>query len=257
MTDAVFTFINGAEYCKSADLQVYIKSLLECGFKGDKVIFTSEMPIEFRCDLVEKGFIISEFPKEEIYWLYRDRHLAYYNWNSGHDYRFIIQTDSRDTLFQKNPVEYLENRFGKEPGNHVLLTSEGFVHAESPTNTSNQGHYQKGLAKHQRPFANWPVINGGTVAGTGKRILYYDLAIWFAGLGRVARDGDQAITNYARYYFQRDESVSVADPKESTWCITGEGLNVKKYTPLPIDAYYLFHQWDRTSYADSIRRKYL
>lgn len=253
MTDAIYGWITGKEFCEDPGVQVYINSLCACGFEGQKIIFTCEMPSEFARKLNNKGFDIVWIPKEEVHTLYRDRHLAYYKTDiMCTNYRYIIQTDTRDTVFLKNPIDWIEHTQRKAK---LFLVSEGFPHKVSPINIQNQTRYQQTLAApFKKDFSSWPVINGGTVIGHGNIMCFYDLAIWLSGIH--ANGGDQCATNYVSQTLSLHPDVEILDPKLSNFCLTGEAINLGAIVPKNIYDYYLFHQWDRTRYKDEILKKW-
>lgn len=253
MTDAVFGWITGNKFCEDPNLLVYVHSLAASGFTGDKVIFTCEMPLGFRNLLETFGFIIVDVPKEEVHTLYRDRHLAYYKYKLLlNNYRYVLQTDTRDTVFFKNPIDWINktNRKGQ-----LFLISEGFEHKVSDINIKNQTRYQRTLAgPFRKDFKDWTVINGGTVIGYGDFMRFYDLAIWLSGIH--ADGGDQCATNYVAQILGLHPNVEILYPQESHFCLTGEGINLGVIVPKNIKDYYLFHQWDRTSFAPGILKEW-
>jgi hypothetical protein len=259
--DVAITWISGADFCALPEVQVYLNSLVSCGFQGDRVIFTHDMPAWFRTDVTARGFTVIDVAASRITRVSRDRHVFFANYLNSYQnaYRFVVVTDSRDVLFQSNPVEYLQGCCGPE---FVVLAAEGMHHIDSPWNMEEQAAFQQGLGAHASEYKDWLVLNGGIQLGTVNRVRHLLFDIWLASL-RIT-GGDQAALNYIGDHLELDYTVKVMHPASSPFCVTGEGINVGKYSPMPrfkdglivlgdLDTpYFIFHQWNRTEWRDAI-----
>lgn len=105
-----------------------------------------------------------------------------------------------------------------------------------------------------------PVLNGGVIYGKPDIVAHFCLLVWSNGLKSDC--SDQAVINYVANFVE----PHISSPVTESFCITGEGVKegfvqIKEqdavfYNPQTNDKYKIFHQWDRTVYADKIRQKY-
>jgi len=265
-TDCTMTWISGTEFCQKKEVQVYLNSLLECGFDGKKLVFTNDMPKDFRLDIEAKGFNVVDVPATEVEDINRDRHYAYYKYLSKHtDFRYVLITDSKDVLFQENPILFVGLAYGSQ---FIMLVDEGLLHKESWYNSESQKDLQSRLRAFKTDFNEWQVVNAGVMLGTVDKLKLLLLNTWMSTFALSSKCGDQAGLNFAYRLLTEDAFIFLNHPKDSVFCATGEGMNVGTYAPKPIWnndklthadlklPYCLFHQWDRTAYAADILRRY-
>ena len=89
--------------------------------------------------------------------------------------------------------------------------------------------------------------------------------LWVNSNRNSQSNTDQATLNYLYPYFKSNPKIMVCHPLEDNFCATGEGI---KYGNVPVkyngievanqnnENYYIFHQWDRTEYAETIRNNF-
>ena len=110
------------------------------------------------------------------------------------------------------------------------------------------------------------MVNGGTFGGKPKDVLYH-LLLAVSNANRKSHGviPDQAIYSDMSQFMGDFNFVEYCHPYSSTFCATGEAIkrdNVKVYfingqvCNENNEPYVLFHQWDRTEFADQIRNKY-
>ena len=91
-------------------LKPWINSIKETGFRGDIVLIAID-PDTHTVEQIEKsGVIVIKAKNETKQMIHMQRFLHVYNflkWN-GALYRYVITTDVRDVIFQKNPSDYLQ-----------------------------------------------------------------------------------------------------------------------------------------------------
>ncbi len=196
-------------------------------------------------------------------YIIRDRWLAFWRYIDPTYHKYVVITDSRDVVFQRDPVDFCY----RVSDDRLILTGEGFSHQHSPFNLIDQLEAQRDIADFDVPFTSWPVINAGVVAGPADKVKQLCLTIWTNCIRSRGKCTDQGVFNYLSYYWRQDPTFYVANPNEDPWCITGEGL---KENLLDIDVvyqdgelrinektpYFIFHQWDRTKYSQEILQKY-
>lgn len=102
----------------------YVESINQCGFSGDKVMITYNVPNETIQYLKENGWDV--FGGQLIGHPHMKRlidiYLALKQLKSN--YRFVITTDVRDVIFQTNPSDYLNKNLKKR----ILASSESVLY---------------------------------------------------------------------------------------------------------------------------------
>ncbi|MCB9030029.1 MAG: hypothetical protein H6619_03185 [Deltaproteobacteria bacterium] len=268
--DATITWASGEGFFNQPGFEVYIQSILRSGFEGDKLIFTTDIPEKWRERLNQLGFNIVTVNPQIIEVVVRDRFLAYWMYlaENAERYRYIIATDARDVIFQRNPIPYLSAKFLPH-SDFVLLTSEGMKHCESDWNMRDQYGCQKNVKRFVKDYRNWPVINGGIQLGTAKQLKDFFFTLWSATLMTNGECTDQGVLNYILSFLEKDPNIFIDNPAKSVLCATGEVIKNKLMDPMPLfenhqvinsntmETYILYHQWDRTSHAEELQKHYI
>lgn len=149
----LLTWISGKEFCQSEGVQIFINSLNKSGYKGHKVVFTTDMEESFEKSLVDMEYEVAHVncvqvletlttPREQYFALLRNRWQAYYNYLNSHSFDKVVITDSKDVIFQRNISDYLEKI---ERG--IVVCSEGVTHQESQWNLNEQALLQLAIKK--------------------------------------------------------------------------------------------------------------
>ena len=119
--------------------------------------------------------------------------------------RYVLTVDTRDIVFQSDPMIWIENHIGN---NELIVASEGGSYSgDTPANKENKRRLIAvfGSEAYDR-MKDRPVCNGGVVAGTPSAMLelqraIYDLCPRVPGCGGVPPSvngwpSDQEILNY-------------------------------------------------------------
>jgi hypothetical protein len=113
-------------------LKYWVNSINQSGFEGDKVMIAFNISYETVEKLTKAGFqviIPGTNNEEKRCYEYQsslpvhvERFIHIYNYLDSHDnYRFVITTDVKDVVFQKDPTKFL----GVElPGSKLMFASE-------------------------------------------------------------------------------------------------------------------------------------
>lgn len=271
--NVVLTFAGGTEFFNNQGFWIYINSLIEHVTNADFVILTHEMPDSVRSKLESKNFKVEQV-KADVQFLYRDRHLCFYNFfnKHGRDYKRAMVTDCRDVVFQLNPFDWLERTekyFNSitYQNHYVVLTYEGFAMKQSGFACIEDFEFQRDVP---RPFLKedrerW-VINGGIALGTPQALQSLHYLIWSLTLKSIGRCTDQATFNWLSDYFSGNASFLIDHPQAGNLCLTGEGVKEGCVEPILMEGrlcntfkqtYYMVHQWDRLDYLrEEIIAKY-
>jgi hypothetical protein len=268
----LLTYASGDTIFQEETFWVYVRSALRNVPEADVVILTHDMPEEIRDDLEDLGIIVSDFPKEEMFHLFRERHLAFWRYlnNHGHKYDYIFVSDCRDVMFQKSPFSWVDDwreRYDDIKGEHtflerfVVLVSEGFKMQQSGFACIEHFEFERDV---ELPFLKkdkdrW-IINGGTMLGTPRELQNFHFLIWAVTLKSIGRITDQATLNWLLYYLDKDEGYSISHPQHDHLCLTGEGVKeggvepiLKEgvlYNPKSNKPYCVIHQWDRLEHLE-------
>jgi len=259
MTNAVVTWASGESFCYSDGFRSYIGSL--CNIKdSDFFVFTSDMPNDVRSSLKEQGIHVVDFPSDQIRYILRDRHLAYFNWLSqkSEDYDLFLFTDSKDIVFQTNPFDHWNTK-------PVMLVCEGMEHKQSLWNLNDQSQVQLDVREFRLPIQERPVLNGGVIMGKGTCLKYHFFIIWSNTLKSIGSCTDQGVLNFLYNWLEYNPDYSITDPRKDNFCLTGEAVKERwvqvvfengLYKNLQGDTFSIIHQYDRLPQSPIVMERY-
>ena len=272
----ILSWASGEEFCKLDTFQVFCKSL--SAVAADKVFFTTSMPDDVADDLESQGIKVLEAPKDQIEYFSRDRYLIYreYLLSYGHKYDYVLTADSKDVIFQQNPFDWIElwkARFDNIQGDHsflnnfVIFVSEGMKVEQSPWNLIEQFEFQHDVRPtfRKEPRGRW-VLNSGIYLGTPDALKNYFMLLWSVHMKTIGPCTEQACLNYLYHFLEEDETYSVTQPWNDTFCLTGEAVKHGHVKPILKDGflqisdtnpYFLLHQWERTEFKDDLLAHWL
>lgn len=259
-------------------LKYWINSINKSGFDGDKVLILMNCDSDTVKKVTESGFGVIAFKKDEnenlVYEssmpVHTERFLHIYNYLKDKDYRYVITTDVKDVVFQKNPIEYLEKECVSK---NLVFASESILYKDEPWGDQNLKETFGPYIYEQ--FKNNEIFNVGVLAGHGYAIRDLVLNIFVACLNRPIPICDQSTFNFL---ISRNpyNSLSKYARSEDGWAAqlgtTGDPSKSKQFDPLLLEEkpklindivttskgeeFYIVHQYDRCSFADIIRQKY-
>ena len=89
------------------DIKPYVESIEQSGFKGEKLMLVYDVSQEVIEYLNKKGWLIaqSELQEHIILQRFRDMYALLHQYETD----WIIWTDVKDVIFQKNPIDWIEN----------------------------------------------------------------------------------------------------------------------------------------------------
>lgn len=153
-------------------IRPWVNSLERSGFDGDKAMICYNVSFETINELSARGFKVFGFERNE-----EDRRLEYtkpgfnivcerflHLWgilqNFKDQYRYIITTDVKDVLFQRNPSEWLENNIGDKK---VVASSESMYYKDEEH--SNFALYSNYGPAVYGAYNEKLIYNAGVMAG--------------------------------------------------------------------------------------------
>lgn len=199
--DVVVGCISEYDYHK---IEPWIVSLEKSGFSGDKIMICYNIRKEVVDHLTRKGWQVYGHGTDKLgnyvsnvppYRIVVERFSSLYqlsralNWKEK--YRFIITTDVKDVIFQKNVSEFLEANYAKD-GKKINVGSECIRFRDEPWGDENM--------KNSYPIAyekmkNETIYNCGTISGNADVMEDLFLNIYLLSLGSQVHNPDQAAIN--------------------------------------------------------------
>ena len=248
-------------------LKYWINSINKSGFEGDKVMILMNCDSDTVQKVVDAGFGVIGFNKDEKGNLnysssmpvHTERFLHIYNYLRDKDYRYVITTDVKDVVFQKNPIEFLEAECISK---NLVFASESILYKDEPWGDQNLKETFGPFIYEQ--FKNNEIFNVGVLAGHGYAIRDLALNIFVACLNRPIPICDQSTFNFmisqnpytslSRYCFSEDGWAAQLGT-------TGDPSKASQFDPVLLEPkpkfngdivttskgkeFYIVHQYDR------------
>lgn len=193
-------------------LKYWVNSIKKTGFEGDVVIVGSNLKKDTIDKLTSRGVKLCLYGKQESNGDVVSQQAAaphverfFHIWNfldsvGINEYGYVITTDTRDVIFQKDPVEWLQSQTissSTDMGmiDHILVcSSEGMRYANEPWGNKN-------LLEAFGPFfhnklKNKLIYNVGTIAGDYDTVRGMMLMIFQMSINRPIPIVDQAVFNF-------------------------------------------------------------
>lgn len=236
------------------ELYNYVESINQCGFSGDKVMIVYDVTQDTINYLKENGWEVFQSQLQGHIHMHR-LITMYLTLNSlDREYRYVITTDVRDVVFQKNPSKYLENNLKKD----ILVSSENVKYKDESWGTKNilEGYNEVFLQRYAENVS----CNVGVLAGKYKSIKDLLLLNYIVSqAGNTQHYTDQSSFNFIIHNNLVQSSVQI-EGLETNWAYqigTLDNPNLIGEKTFNISDYVIVHQYDRvTKYSDYITRKY-
>lgn len=180
-------------------LKYWVNSINQSGFEGEKVLILMNADRETCQKVNEAGFKIIGFQqdaegnlvhKSDIM-VHVERFLHLYRLLSQTNYRYVITTDVRDVVFQKNPIEWIENSLGDRA---MIFSSESIKYKDEPWGNQNlletYGPFIHNIFKENEIF------NVGVLAGRAEYLRDLCLNIFVASTNSPISICDQSTFNF-------------------------------------------------------------
>jgi hypothetical protein len=183
-------------------LKYWVNSINKSGFQGDKVMVAFNIDYETIEKLSQAGFqvILPGKPNEQAQRyeyqsslpVHVERFVHIYNYLNTHDeYRFVITTDVKDVVFQKDPTKFL----GMElPGAKLMFASESMLYKDEPWGNQNLME-TFGPFFHER-FKDNIIYNVGVLAGRAESMRDLCAMIFVMSVNRPIPIVDQSTFNF-------------------------------------------------------------
>ena len=249
-------------------LKYWVNSINKSGFEGDKVLILMNCDKDTVLKVTQAGFKVVGFKQDEesnlVYSsnmpVHTERFIHIYDYirNNG-PYRFVITTDVKDVVFQRNPVEYLEEHCNT---NNLIFSSESMKYKDEPWGNQNlletYGPYVHNIFKENE------IYNVGVLAGRGDAMRDLAINIFTSCTNRPIPICDQSTFNFMISQHPYTDTCKYAKSEDGWACQLGTTADPSKmadFEPKLLEArpilkdgkittstgepYYIVHQYDR------------
>lgn len=248
-------------------LKYWVNSINKSGFEGDKVLILMNCDKDTVQKVTEAGFYIVGMKQDEEGNLtyssnmpvHTERFLHLYNFLKDRDYRYVITTDVKDVVFQKNPIEFLEKNCTNK---NLVFASESIKYKDEPW--GNQNLLETFGQYIYEQFKDNEIFNVGVLAGHGYAIRDLALNIFVSCLNKPIPICDQSTFNFmisrnpynAMSFYAKSETgwaaqlgttgdPSKADQFDSVILEPKPKLTDGIVTTSVGEEFYIVHQYDR------------
>lgn len=202
-------------------LKYWINSINRSGFTGDKVMVLMNCDVETAKKVLNAGFKVIAFNQNEEGHLthssqipvHVERFLHMHNYlrESETKYRYVITTDVKDVVFQKNPSEFIENCIGD---NQLIFASESIHYKNEPWGDNNLletfGPFFHNIYKENE------IYNVGVLAGKANSMQDLFAKIFVMSTNRPIPIVDQSTFNFM-VSMEPYKSTSLYLKSENAW----------------------------------------
>ena len=180
-------------------LKYWVNSINASGFEGDKVLILMNCDKDTAQKITDAGFSIIAFNQDangnltyqSQLMVHVERFIHIYKLLKDNNYRYVITTDVKDVIFQKNPSEWLEQNLSKEE--RLVFSSESMKYKDEPWGRENLTQcYGQGIYED---FKNNTIFNVGVLAGRGYAMRDLVLQLFLNCINRPISIVDQAVFN--------------------------------------------------------------
>jgi hypothetical protein len=261
-------------------IKPWVNSLDRSGFTGLKVMICYNIPFSVASELAERKYTILAFGKNEEKEMlhYSDQpfniclerffHMWYFfsKMREKEQFRYLISTDVKDVIFQKNPSEWLEKHMGNKL---INVASESIRYRDEEWGNNNLKE-SFGSVIHSN-FNQNEIYNAGTVSGDFDTLIDLFLTIYLScgaspkfvpGGGGPDQSALNVLLQTSAY-----KNITRFTKSEEGWAAqlgtTKDPNKIEKYKKFLLEAepvlindvvctsqgepFYIVHQYDRVS----------
>jgi hypothetical protein len=180
-------------------LKYWVNSINASGFEGDKVLVLMNCDKDTVQKVTDAGFSIIAFNQDaegnltyqSQLMVHVERFIHIYKLLKDNLYRYVITTDVKDVIFQKNPSTWLEENLSDKED--LVFASESIKYKDEPWGRENLTQcYGQGIYDD---FKNNTIFNVGVLAGRGYAMRDLVLQLFLNCLNRPIPIVDQAVFN--------------------------------------------------------------
>ena len=264
-----------------AKLKYWINSINESGFTGDKVMILMNCDKETANKVSDAGFDIIAFGQDDKgnlaynsnMMVHVERFYHIYQHLKNKDYRYVITTDVKDVIFQKNPSEWLEMHL-PEGHDDLVFSSESIKYKDEPW--GDQNLRETFGTQIYEDFKDNTIYNVGVLAGRGYAMKDLMMNIFASCLGRPIKICDQSTFNFLISQHPYVKTSMYAQSEDGWACqlgTTADPSKIEQFRPFLLEPspkmvgdkvatstgieYTIVHQYDRVpEWRKVIEEKY-
>ena len=249
-------------------LKYWVNSINASGFEGDKVLILMNCDKDTAQKITDAGFSIIAFNQDangnltyqSQLMVHVERFIHIYKLLKDNNYRYVITTDVKDVIFQKNPSTWLENNLTDKED--LVFSSESLKYKDEPWGRENLTQcYGQGIYED---FKNNTIFNVGVLAGRGYAMRDLMMNIFASCLHRPIKICDQSTFNFliSRHPYLKS---SIYSKSEDGWACqlgtTADPSKIEQFRPFLLEPspkmegdkvltsegkeYIIVHQYDR------------
>ena len=195
------------------ELHNYIESINQSGFNGDKIMVVYDVTKETVSWLKENGWEVYQSVLQGHIHMHRLISIYMILKQLDRNYRYVITTDVRDVVFQKNPSEYLERNLKK----NILVSTENVKYKDEPWGIKNilEGYNQLLLDRYSDELS----CNVGVLAGDYKSMMDLLLLNYLVSQsGNTQHYTDQSSFNFIIHNNNVKDSIQI-EGLETNWAL--------------------------------------
>jgi hypothetical protein len=247
-------------------IKYWINSVNRCGFEGDKYIILMNCDKETLKRVHDSGFntlsmgydIDRNLVHKSMLPVHVERFFFLYDYLRRFDYRYVVTTDVKDVVFQRNPIEYLE----KNDIQSLVFSSESIQYKNEPW--GDQNLFETFGSYFYNYFRENEIYNVGVLAGKGYAMRDLSAMIFNMSINRQIPIVDQSTFNFMVSQ-EPYKSTALYTMSESGWaCQLGTTMDpnkIENFRPYLLEKtpkivgdlvttsegvpYYIVHQYDR------------
>jgi len=236
--------IGGATNYDWSKLKYWINSINQSGFQGDKVLILMNCDKDTVKKVSDAGFMVVGFQQDPqgnlIYPQtgrapHVERFLHIYNFLLQNEYRFVVTTDVKDVVFQKNPIEYINTTLSEDK--NLMFASESMYYKDEPW--GNQNLFETFGEFIYNNFKHNEIYNVGVLAGRGYAVRDLICNIFVSTQGKPIPICDQSTFNFMISMSPYRET-SVYLRSEDAWAAqlgtTADPSKIEQFKPFLIEA---------------------
>jgi len=249
-------------------LKYWVNSINESGFTGDKCLVLMNCDKATVQKVTDAGFSVIGFNQDAAgnltyqsnLMVHVERFIHIYNILRTNEYRFVITTDVKDVIFQKNPSEWMEKNLPEN--DDLIFSSESMKYKDEPW--GDQNLVETFGAGIYEDFKNNTIFNVGVLAGRGFAMKDLLLNIFLSCINRPIKICDQSTFNVmiSRHPYIK---TSLYTKSEDGWACqlgtTADPSKIEQFRPFLLEPspkmegdkvltsqgieYTIVHQYDR------------
>lgn len=250
-------------------LKYWVNSINRSGFEGDKVLILMNCDKDTVKKISDSGFSIIAFNQDSNgnlsynsnMMVHVERFFHIYQLLKDNEYRYVITTDVKDVVFQRNPSKWLEENL-PEGVEDLVFSSESMKYKDEPW--GNQNLLETFGPQIYEDFKNHTIFNVGVLAGHGFAMKDLMMNIFASCMHRPIKICDQSTFNFliSQHPYL---STSMYTKSEDGWACqlgtTADPSKIEQFRPFLLEPspkmegdkvltsegieYIIVHQYDR------------